>query len=98
MTERRDPTNRVTCVAVRTLNESLQQEHLCSWVEGGSVTDINNIKMLLGIGVIIMALGVAGALYGIHCLIGAIRDLHSDISVIRLDNSRTMAELRRRHR
>ncbi len=62
------------------------------------MTDINNIKMLLGIGVIIMTLGVAGVLYGLHCLVRAIQDLHSDISVIRLDNSRTMAELRRRHR
>ncbi len=62
------------------------------------MTDINNIKMLLGIGVIIMTLGVAGVLYYLRCLIRAIQELHSDISVIRLDNSRTMAELRRRHR
>jgi hypothetical protein len=90
--------NRASCADVMTLNESLQQEHLCSWVGGGSVTDINNIKMLLGIGIAVMTVGIAGVLYGIHCLIGAIRELHSDISVIRLDNSRTMAELRRRHR
>lgn len=57
-----------------------------------------NIKMLLGTGVIIMTLGMVGVIYNIRCLIGAIRELHSDISVIRLDNSRTMAELRRRHR
>jgi len=57
-----------------------------------------NIKMLLGIGIIVMTLGITGVLYYLHGVIGAIRELHSDISVIRLDNSRTMAELRRRHR
>jgi hypothetical protein len=62
------------------------------------VTGIDNIKMLLGIGIAVMTVGIAGVLYSLHRLIVAIQELHRDISVIRLDNSRTMAELRRRHR
>lgn len=57
-----------------------------------------NIKMLLGIGVIVLTLGTIGVIHYLRCVINAIQELHSDISVIRLDNSRTMAELRRRHR
>lgn len=56
------------------------------------------LKALLGIGIIAMLGGTAFAVYYLRRLISAIHDLHRDISVIRLDNSRTMAELRRRHR
>jgi hypothetical protein len=56
------------------------------------------LKALIGLGLIIGLGGIASVIYYLRRVIGAIRDLHSDISVIRLDNSRTMAELRRRHR
>ena len=56
------------------------------------------LKGLRGIGTIAMLGGTAFAVYYLRRLISAIHDLHRDISVIRLDNSRTMAELRRRHR
>ena len=85
-------------MAAGILNEQLQQEHSCSWVEGGSVTGIDSIKMLLGLGIIVATFGIVCVVYYLRRVIGAIQELHSDISVIRLDNSRTMAELRRRHR
>lgn len=56
------------------------------------------IKALIGILIVVGVLGVALITYKIQQLIWAIVDLHTDISVIRLDNSRTMAELRRRAR
>jgi hypothetical protein len=56
------------------------------------------IKALIGILIAVGVLGVALITYKIQQLIWAIVDLHTDISVIRLDNSRTMAELRRRAR
>lgn len=61
-------------------------------------TNIYELKALIGLGLIIGLGGLALIVYKLHQLIRAIVDLHSDISVIRLDNSRTMAELRRRHR
>lgn len=56
------------------------------------------IKALIGILIVVGVLGTALITYKIQQLIWAIVDLHTDISVIRLDNSRTMAELRRRAR
>jgi hypothetical protein len=56
------------------------------------------LKALIGLGLIIGLGGVAIIGYKLDRLIRSIQELHSDISVIRLDNSRTMAELRRRHR
>ena len=56
------------------------------------------IKALIGLGLIIVLGGTALLVYKIQQLIQAIHDLHMDISVIRLDNSRTMAEIRRRYR
>jgi hypothetical protein len=56
------------------------------------------IKALIGILIAVGVLGTALIAYKIQQLIWAIVDLHTDISVIRLDNSRTMAELRRRAR
>ena len=56
------------------------------------------LKALIGLALIIGLGGLSLILYKLHQLIQAIMDLHRDISVIRLDNSRTMAELRRRHR
>ena len=56
------------------------------------------LKALIGLALIIGLGGLSLILYKLHQLIQAIVDLHRDISVIRLDNSRTMAELRRRHR
>lgn len=56
------------------------------------------IKALIGLGLIIVLGGAAITIYKLHQLIEAIHDLHMDISVIRLDNSRTMAELRRKQR
>ena len=56
------------------------------------------LKALIGLGLIIVLGSVSIVVYKLHQLLQAIRELHSDISVIRLDNSRTMAELRRRHR
>jgi len=88
-------------VAAGILNEQLQQEHSCSWVEDGSkmATEITfQLKALLGLGLIVGLGGLSLIVYKLHQLLRAIQDLHSDIGVIRLDNSRTMAELRRRHR
>ena len=62
------------------------------------MTGIDSIKMLLGLGIIVATFGIVCVVYYLRRVIGAIQELHSDISVIRLDNSRTMAELRRRHR
>lgn len=56
------------------------------------------IKALIGLGLIIVLGGTALLVYKIQQLIQAIHDLHMDISVIRLDNSRTMAEIRRKQR
>lgn len=56
------------------------------------------LKALIGLGLIIGLGGIALVTYKLQQLIRAIIDLHSDISVIRLDNSRTMAEIRRRYR
>ncbi len=56
------------------------------------------LKSLIGIGLIIGLGGIALLTYKLQQLIQAIYNLHSDISVIRLDNSRTMAEIRRRYR
>jgi len=56
------------------------------------------LKALLGLGLIVGLGGLSLIVYKLHQLLRAIQDLHSDIGVIRLDNSRTMAELRRRHR
>ena len=56
------------------------------------------LKALIGLGLIIIIGGTAIAIHKLQQLIEAIRDLHQDIAVIRLDNSRTMAELRRKQR
>lgn len=56
------------------------------------------LKAIIGLGLIVSLGGVALITYKLHQLYRAIVDLHCDISVIRLDNSRTMAELRRRNR
>lgn len=56
------------------------------------------VKALIGLCLLVGVGGIALITYKLHQLYRAIVDLHCDISVIRLDNSRTMAELRRRHR
>lgn len=56
------------------------------------------LKALIGLGLLIGLGGIALVTYKLQQLIRVIIDLHSDISVIRLDNSRTMAEIRRRYR
>lgn len=56
------------------------------------------LKALIGLGLLIGLGGIALVTYKLQQLIQAITDLHNDISVIRLDNSRTMAEIRRRYR
>lgn len=56
------------------------------------------IKALIGLGLIIVLGGTALLVYKVQQLIQSIHDLHMDISVIRLDNSRTMAEIRRKQR
>lgn len=61
-------------------------------------TELFQLKALLGLGLIIIIGGTAIVVHKLRRLIRAIVDLHSDISVIRLDNSRTMAEIRRRYR
>jgi hypothetical protein len=61
-------------------------------------TNMYELKALIGLGLIIGLGGLSLLVYKLHQLLRAIQDLHQDISVIRLDNSRTMAELRRRHR
>jgi len=74
---------------------------LLFWVGDGSkmATEITfQLKALLGLGLIVGLGGLSLIVYKLHQLLRAIQDLHSDIGVIRLDNSRTMAELRRRHR
>lgn len=55
-------------------------------------------KILLCIVIAILAVMGIALVYKMHQLLLAIQELHRDISVIRLDNSRTMAELRRRHK
>ena len=62
------------------------------------VINMFEIKALIGLGLIIVLGGTALLVYKIQQLIQAIHDLHMDISVIRLDNSRTMAEIRRKQR
>jgi hypothetical protein len=63
------------------------------------VTEITfQLKALIGLGLLIGLGGLSLIYYKLHQLLKAIVDLHSDISVIRLDNSRTMAEIRRRYR
>lgn len=57
-----------------------------------------HLKALVGIGIIVILFGTAVAVHKLQQLIEAIRDLHQDIAVIRLDNSRTMAELRRKQK
>jgi len=61
-------------------------------------TNLFELKALIGLGLIVGLGGIALITYKLQQLIRAIIDLHSDISVIRLDNSRTMAEIRRRYR
>lgn len=61
-------------------------------------TDMFQLKALIGLGLLVGLGGIALITYKLQQLIRAIMDLHSDISVIRLDNSRTMAEIRRRYR
>ena len=61
-------------------------------------TNMFEIKSLLAIGILVAIVGTAVAVHKLQQLIEAIRDLHQDIAVIRLDNSRTMAELRRKQR
>lgn len=56
------------------------------------------LKALVSLGVITLLGGFGFTVYKLHQLLDAIRDLHQDIGVIRLDNSRTMAELRRKQR
>lgn len=56
------------------------------------------LKALVGLLLLVGLGSVALITYKLQQLIRAIIDLHSDISVIRLDNSRTMAEIRRRYR
>ena len=71
------------------------------WVGGGfeMATEITfQVKALIGLCLLVGVGGIALITYKLHQLYRAIVDLHCDISVIRLDNSRTMAELRRRHR
>lgn len=61
-------------------------------------TEMFELKALFAIGILVMVAGTAVAVHKLQQLIEAIRDLHQDIAVIRLDNSRTMAELRRKQR
>lgn len=71
------------------------------WGAGGLIrgdTSMLEIKAIIGLGLIVGLGGIALITYKLHQLLKAIIDLHCDISVIRLDNSRTMAELRRRAR
>lgn len=70
------------------------------WVAGGSemATEMFQLKALFAIGILVVVTGTAVAVHKLQQLIEAIRDLHQDIAVIRLDNSRTMAELRRKQR
>lgn len=56
------------------------------------------LKALVGLCLLVGLGGIALITYKLQQLLRAIIDLHSDISVIRLDNSRTMAEIRRRYR
>lgn len=56
------------------------------------------LKALIGLFLLVGVGGIALIIYKLHQLLKAIVDLHCDIGVIRLDNSRTMAELRRRSR
>lgn len=56
------------------------------------------LKALVGLCLLVGLGGLSLLYYKLHQLLRAIIDLHSDISVIRLDNSRTMAEIRRRYR
>lgn len=67
---------------------------------GGSemATEMFQLKALFAIGILVVVTGTAVAVHKLQQLIEAIRDLHQDIAVIRLDNSRTMAELRRKQR
>ncbi len=56
------------------------------------------LKALIGLGLIVVLGSTAVVVYKLQQVIDAIRELHTDISVIRLDNARTMAELRRKQR
>lgn len=56
------------------------------------------IKILLAALTVVSVGGTLFTLHKLQKLIDAIVALHQDISVIRLDNARTMADLRRRNR
>lgn len=56
------------------------------------------ITGLLQVGLIIVLGGVAIIVHQLHQLIKEIKSLHQDIGVIRLDNTRTLSEIRRRYR
>lgn len=56
------------------------------------------IKILLAALTVVSVGGTLFTLHKLQKLIDAIIALHQDISVIRLDNARTMADLRRRNR
>lgn len=56
------------------------------------------IKAILAMLAVIGVIGITIIAYKLNQVLIAVQELHRDISVIRLDNSRTMAELRRRHR
>lgn len=56
------------------------------------------IKILLAVLTVVSVGGTLFTLHKLQKLIDAIVALHQDISVIRLDNARTMADLRRRNR
>lgn len=56
------------------------------------------LKILIAVLTVVVVAVMVNIAYKVQELINAINALHRDISVIRLDNSRTMAELRRRNR
>lgn len=56
------------------------------------------IKILLAALTMVSVGGTLFTLHKLQKLIDTIVALHQDISVIRLDNARTMADLRRRNR
>lgn len=102
MTETRDRTTIASCVVARTSSGLCQAGPVSYyWAAGGLIkgdTNMLELKALIGLLLIVGLGGIALVTYKLHQLYRAIIDLHCDISVIRLDNSRTMAELRRRAR
>ena len=101
MTVIRDLTKSASCVGARISSASwlAGQDSSCLAAVGLRMgIDMLELKALIGLGLIVGLGGIALIIYKLQQLIRAIVDLHSDISVIRLDNSRTMAEIRRRYR